>query len=576
MQLTLWKTIAEVAELHPRKKALLYKKNQKRYSGVTYREIIKRMRQFGSGLLNLGLGKGDKVAILSYNRPEWVIADLGCQYIGAVTVPIHTTLSPKIIAYILNHCEAKVLVVSDLILLEKTMAHERDLRHLVKIIYIGSEEYNDPHHKIMSWNYFLKLGKKVSLDPHFEASYQDVASIVYTSGTTGLPKGVIFAHYNFLSNIQGALSYIPVTSKDVFLSYLPLSHILERTAGYYCPLSRGATIAYAESMKTLSTNMKEIRPTIMISVPRLFEKAYERILANVNTGSASKKKIFYWALKQTEHGWKNKLADRLVFRKIRKALGGRLRLTISGGASLNERIARFFHRIGINIFEGYGLTETSPVLTVNKENKCKFGSVGIVLPGVELKIEEDKEIIVRGPNIMQGYFQDPQATADAIDEAGWFHTGDLGFIDFNGFLYIIGRKKEMMVTSGGKNIWPEVIEKLLNNDTYITQSMVIGHKFKYLSALIIPDWEQILQYAKENNLQFANYEDLSKSPEILHLMRSSIDVATIDLPDYEKIVSFTLLINEFSQDKDELTPTLKLRRSTIEKHYEKDIAAMYI
>ena len=251
-------------------------------------------------------------------------------------------------------------------------------------------------------------------------------------------------------------------------------------------------------------------------------------------------------------------------------------MTISGGASLNERIARFFHRIGINIFEGYGLTETSPVLTVNKENKCKFGSVGIVLPGVELKIEEDKEIIVRGPNIMQGYFQDPQATADAIDEAGWFHTGDLGFIDSNGFLYIIGRKKEMMVTSGGKNIWPEVIEKLLNNDTYITQSMVIGHKFKYLSALIIPDWEQILQYAKENNLQFANYEDLSKSPEILHLMRSSIDVATIDLPDYEKIVSFTLLINEFSQDKDELTPTLKLRRSTIEKHYEKDIAAMYI
>lgn len=568
----------ETAKKYPNKQALLYKKEGV-YFPITYKELSKKITIFSRKLQDLGVGKGDKVAILSENRPEWVISDISIMATGAIVVPLHTTFNPKAVGGVLNHCQAKILIVSNSNLLNKVLLGQKYLKHLKKIIFLENltaAQKETLSNKVLSWKAIFSQNQnsepeKIFLDP------DDCCSIIYTSGTTGKPKGVILTHRNFLSNVEAVNEVVPVKENDVFLSFLPLSHVLERLTGYYMPICYGATIAYAESIKQLSVNLREVKPTIMISVPRIFEKFHDAIWDKINSSSSFKKKVFKWALRQKSNSLRYKVADFFVFKKIRQQLGGKLRLTISGGASLNENIGRFFLKMGILILEGYGLTETSPVISANQEHSFKFGTVGKIVPGVKVKITDDKEILVKGPNVFQGYLKNKVETKSSFDKEGWFYTGDLGFIDKQGFLTVIGRLKEMIATSGGKNVWPERVENLLNNDRFISQSIIIGDKRKFVSALIVPDWKEIEIYLKENNLPLQEHDKLIKSPELFAIFQERINTKiNPNLNEFEKIKSFKLLPQEFSQEQDELTPTLKLRRHIIENHYKRSIEAMYL
>ena len=567
----------ETVKRNPNKTALLYKKEGV-YFPVKYKELAKKVKIFSSALQKLGVLRGDRVALLSENRPEWVISDLAIMAAGAITVSLHTTFSPKAICTVLNHSQAKILIVSNSDFLNRVLLGQKELKHLKKIIVIEkltSVQKETLSGKVLDWKALFSLHQndeyeKVFLDP------DEVCSIIYTSGTTGKPKGVLLSHRNFLSNVEAVNEIVPVKESDVFLSFLPLSHVLERMAGYYMPLAFGATIAYAESAKQLAINLKEIKPTIMISVPRIFEKFHDAIWDKINKSSKFKINLFKWALRQKKDSFAYKIADFIVFKKIRSQMGGKLRLTVSGGASLNENIGRFFLKIGVLILEGYGLTETSPVISANREDDLKFGTVGKIIPGVKIKINPDKEILVKGPNVTQGYFKNPKETKKAFDKEGWFRTGDLGFVDRQGFLTVIGRGKEKLVTSGGKNVWPESIENLLNNDKYISQSMVLGNCQKFISALLVPDWQEVKIYMKENNLSMEEPEKLAKNPAVLEVFQHRLDAKiNPNLSEYEKVKKFRLVLQEFSQEQDELTPTLKLRRHIIEKHYKKTIEGMY-
>jgi len=568
----------ETAKKHPNKTAFLYKKEGV-YFPVTYKEAVNQVKIFASALQKFGADKGDKIAILSENRPEWAISDLAIMLVGAIVVPLHATFSPKAICNILNHSQAKIIIVSNGDFLNKVLLGQKYLKHLEKIIFLEkltAVQKENLTKKVFGWKALFALHQsdtyeKVFLDP------DEVCSIIYTSGTTGRPKGVLLTHRNFLSNVEAVNDVVAVKENDVFLSFLPLSHVLERTIGYYMPISFGATIAYAESAKQLPYNLKEIKPTILISVPRIFEKFHDAIWDKINSSRSLNQKIFKWALKQKKDTFRHKLADFLVFKKIKGLMGGKLRLTISGGASLSENLGRFFLKLGILILEGYGLTETSPVISANQENDFKFGTVGKIIPGVKVKITDKKEVLVKGPNIFQGYLKNKEETKAVFDKEGWFHTGDLGFIDREGFLTIIGREKEMIVTSGGKNVWPEKIENLLNTDRFISQSIIIGNKRKFVSALIIPDWKEVEVYMKENNLPLHEHEKLVKSPELLSVFQERIDMKiNPNLCEFEKIKKFRLLPQEFSQEQDELTPTLKLRRHIIENHCKKTIELIYL
>lgn len=577
----MYKTIPEIffetSDKHPSKPALLYKKEGV-YFPITYRELAKKVKIFASALQKLGLEKGDRAAILSENRPEWVISDLAIMSTGCIVVPLHATLSPKAICNVLNHSKAKVLIVSNSNFLNKVLLGQKHLKHLKKIIVLEkltSVQKESLTKKVFGWNALFSMHQasdfqEVFFDP------DDPCSIIYTSGTTGKPKGAMLTHRNFLSNVEAVNEFVPVKTNDVFLSFLPLSHVLERMAGYYLPLCFGATIAYSEGAKQLMQNLREVRPTILISVPRIFEKFHDAIWDKINNSSSFNKEIFKWALRQKKNSFLGKLADYLALAKIRQKMGGRLRFTVSGGASLNENIARFFYKIGILILEGYGLTETSPVISVNREKYFKFGSVGKIIPGVKVKITEDKEILVKGPNVFGGYFDNKKEQKECFTKDGWFCTGDMGFLDNQGFLTIIGRAKEMLVTSGGKNVWPEKLENLLNNDKFVSQSMVLGNSQKFISALITPDWQEVEIYFKKNNLPLQQHEALAKNETLLQIFRQRIEEKiNPSLDDFEKIRDFRILPQEFSQERDELTPTLKLRRHIIVKHYEKTIGSIY-
>jgi len=566
----------EAAEKFGRKTALLYKRDDV-YFPISYQKLSQDSQTFAVALNKFGLQKGDKVAVLSENRPEWVAADLGIMLAGGVVVPLHTTFSAQAISRILEHSGAKIIIVSSGALLNKILLNN-NLYSVEKVIFLEQiAAYKEApllRGKIFNWDWLL-----VHNDSNFHNSMalrpNDACSIVYTSGTTGEPKGVMLTHNNFLSNVQAVAQIIAVKTSDIFLSFLPLSHVLERLAGYYIPLLSGAAIAYAESIKQLTSNLKEVKPTILISVPRIFEKMHEAVWEKVKT-SPQKKRIFIWALRQKGSGFRHKIADYLVFKKIRAQLGGRLRLTVSGGATLNEKIGRFFHKIGLTVLEGYGLTETSPVVAVNRENDFKFGAVGKVIPGVDIKISAGKEVLVKGPNVFKGYYKNQEASEAAFDENGWFKTGDLGFLDNDGFLTIIGRQKEVIVTSGGKNVWPEAVESELNRDRFIANSMILGDKQKFIAALIVPDWLKVEQFFRENNLPLQTPERLINSKALLNLFQQRLDEKiNPNLSDYEKIRSFKLLARDFSQEQGELTPTLKLRRHIIEQHFKDEIDELF-
>ena len=548
------------------------------YISLTFAELAGRVKDLAKGLKKLGVTPEDKVAIMSENRSEWVRADLAIQTLGAITVPIHTTLSAKIISHILNDSDAKVLLVAKQEQFNKIMLIVNHLPKLETIIYLSVNQINGevPGKKFISLDEAMKLGENISEKITIAAKPDDIASIVYTSGTTDLPKGVMLTHKNFLTNAEAAVTAVPVNERDSLLSFMPLSHVLERTAGYYAPLVlRGCCIAYAESPKTLPQNLKEIKPTILVCVPRIFEKFHDVIWQKVKAGGPLKYKIFIWALKQEPKTFVYRFADLLVFKKIRKAFGGNLRLTICGGATLNHKLARFFAKIGLVIVEGYGLTETSPIISVNRPDNIKYGTVGQSVSDVEIKIAADKEILVRGPNVMMGYYKNSELTKKTIDEEGWLHTGDLGFISSAGFLIIIGRKKEMIALSNGKIAWPESLEVIFNNDRLINQSMVFGNKKNYLVALIVPDWPQVQSELSIRGIIAKEPDQLVREPKLINLFQERINKINEHLADWEKIRKFILLAREFSVEKDEVTPSLKLQRPTIEKHYQKEIERMY-
>ena len=566
----------EVARKHPNKPALLYKKEGV-YFPISYKELAKKVEIFSGCLSALGVERGDKVAILSENRPEWVISDLAIMSVGAVVVPLHTTFNPKAVCNVINHSETKVLIVSNANLLNKVLLGQKYLKSLKKIIFLETltaAQKENLTNKVISWKAIFSQKssefEKIFLDP------DDCCSIIYTSGTTGRPKGVVLSHRNFLSDVESVNEVVPVKESDVFLSFLPLSHVFERTVGYYMPICYGATIAYAEGAKQLPVNLKEVKPTVLVSVPRVFEKFHDSIWDKINGSSELKKKFFKWAIKQKKNTLAHRVADYIVFKKIRDSFGGKLRLTISGGASLNENIGRFFSKIGIKILEGYGLTETSAVACGNREHDYKFGTVGKVMPGIKIKITENKEILLKGNTVFKEYYKSKNESKECFDKEGWFHTGDMGFMDKQGFLTVIGRAKEMIVTSGGKNVWPERIENLLNNDRFFSQAMVVGNNRKFISALIVPDWQEIEIYFQQNNLPLQEHDKLIKSPVFVDIFQKRIDEkVNPNLNEFEQIRNFKILPQEFSQERDELTATLKFRRHIIESHYQKTIDSMY-
>ena len=588
--MTLISMFEDAVEQYGDKPALAHKPRGGTYENISYTEFGASVDALSQGLNALGVQKGDRVAILSENRPEWAISDFGILKAGAVNVPMFSTLTAAQVGYILKDSGAKIICVSTEKQLEKCVAIRDEVPTLEQIIIFDAVEGETPE-GVIQWTAVCEMaGEEVESGSHED----DVATIIYTSGTTGNPKGVMLTHANFIFNLQACKSLIDVSETDVLLSFLPLSHVFERLGGHYVPLFSGAKIAYAESTFTVAQNMQEVAPTVMLSVPRLYETMHERILRAVQEGSSVKQKIFHWgvsvgsavssaiqqgkkpsAILQLQQG----IADKLVFAKLKAATGGRLRFFVSGGAALPQSIAEFFHAAGILILEGYGLTETSPVISLNYPEKWKFGTVGAHVPGVEVEIAEDGEILTRGPHVMKGYFNNESETAEVIDEDGWFHTGDIGVVDEDGFIKITDRKKNIIVLSNGKNVAPQPIESALVQSPFISQIMVIGSERKNLAALIVPNFDALEAWASDSDTGGGiDTDDLSamlQTREVQQHIQGEIRSRLTDFADFEQVRRFTLLEKEFSQEEDEMTPTLKLKRNVIMEKYGDVIEGMY-
>jgi len=576
---------------YPKDDLMLFKREEQ-YVPISTEEFASKVRYFAFGLKDLGYNPGDKLVLLSENRPEWAMVDLSALCLGGVTVPIYTSLVPDQIKYIIDDSDAKVVVYSGQELGQKVETIKNELTKVAHYITFESEAPEG----VLTYDQVLERGKKIDQEnpglfekTALEVKPDDIASIIYTSGTTGIPKGVVLSHSNFVSNIKTAASIIEFSDKDTVLSFLPLSHVLERMVTFTY-LYKGCSIGYAESLDTVAENMLELKPHIMVSVPRVFEKIYSKVIDNVLSSSSLKRKIFFWAAKVgKEYGrkkiqgksipgflqFKRNLAHKLVFSKILEKTGGRVRFFVSGGAPLSKDIAEFFYAVGLVVLEGYGLTETSPVIAVNTFENLRFGTVGKIIPGVEVKIAEDGEILSKGPNIMKGYYKKEDETREVF-EGGWFHTGDIGYLDEDGFLVITDRKKDLIVTAGGKNIAPQLIENLLKISAHISSAVVLGDKRKFISALIVPNFEKLEEYAKFNNIPYENLEDLVKNEKIIKFMEAEVNRATPGLSSYEAVKKIALLDREFEIEKGEITPTMKVKRNIIEEKYKALIDSLYI
>jgi len=574
------------------KTALMYK-IMGRYQTITWREFGESVCRFALGLSTIGVKKRDRVALLSENRPGWPISDLAILSEGAVTVPIYPTSTPKQIAYILNNSESKVVIVSTGEQLQKLKAVFDDLSYLEKIVVMDRLEDTG----VMQFENLLEKGKELFLaqpglyDEHTQRTGpMDTATIIYTSGTTGEPKGVMLTHENIIFNCDAADCVVPVSDEDTCLSFLPLSHVFERTVGQFFMIFHGITIAYAEGIDKVADNMEEVRPTLMISVPRLFEKMYARVLEKVHQGPKIRRKIFFWGIHvgkrlapyrlQGDRGpsllrLRYAVADHLVFKKIKERLGGRLRYFVSGGAPLSKEIAEFFYAAGVTIVEGYGLTESSPVISANRHDQIRFGTIGKPLPGVEVRISEDGEILTRSPSVMKGYFKNEEATREAVDADGWLHTGDVGMMDEEGFITITDRKKDIIITSGGKNVAPQNIENLLISDKYISQVMVYGDGRKYLTGLVAPDFNILSEYWGARGVAFNTHQEMIHDLRIYDFLLDRIQEKMKDMAGFEQLKKIALLDHELSQENGELTPTMKLRRKIITRKYFDLLDSLY-
>ena len=585
----------DAVERFSSKRAALRYKADGIWHDITHQELARRVKHAALGLFQLGIQPGDKVAILSNNRPEWALADFASLTARCPDVPIYPTLPAGQVAYILRNSGAVAAFVSDREQYEK-IAEARDdapaLRHV--IVFDEVEGIEGPG--------VLTLARLIQQGAAAESKYptyaedarsvkpDDLATLIYTSGTTGDPKGVMLSHGNFASNVVAALKVVSIGPDDSALSVLPLSHSFERMAGHYTLFHAGATISYAESIDAVAANMGEVHPTVMLAVPRLYEKIYGRVLENALAGGGAKRKIFFWAKRNAEAwadlelvgkpipawlGLKKKIGDRLVFSKLQARTGGRIRFFVSGGAPLAPEIAKFFYAAGLKILEGYGLTETSPLISINPMEKPKMGSVGPPVPGVEVRIAEDGEILARGPNIMQGYYNKPEATAEAIDAEGWFHTGDIGELDSENYLRITDRKKDIIVTAGGKNIAPQPIENLVKMNSFVENAVMIGDRRKFPSMLIVPNAAAVTKWASERNLPTDDYGSLLEHPDVVAKIEREIMLNLRDLASYETPKKFALLKDDFTIEGGELTPTLKVKRRIVEKNYAEKIEQLY-
>lgn len=587
---TLSQLFLNTIKSYPKDDLLLSKKEGK-YVPISTEEFADRVKCFSLGLRDLGLEAGDKLIILSENRPEWVISDVANLCLGGITVPIYTSLIPEQIKYIIDDSDAKIVVVSDQSQWQKIEAIKSELTKVTSYITCLPEAPEG----VLTFAQVLEIGRKMDKqNPGFfekmalEVKPDAIASIIYTSGTTGPPKGVMLTHSNIFSNVKTCSSLLPFKDTDTVLSFLPLSHILERM-GMFVYLYNGMSIGFAESIDTLGENLLEVRPHIMVNVPRVLEKIYAKVIDNVQVSSSLKRKIFFWAVKVgRKYGrkkilnqpiskllqFKRNLANKLVFSKVYAKTGGRVRFFLCGGAPLSKDIGEFFYAIGLTIIEGYGLTETSPVITANTFENLKFGTVGKPIPGVDVRIDEDGEILTKGPNVMNGYYK-KEAASREVFEGGWFHTGDIGHFDEEGFLVITDRKKDIIVTSGGKNVAPQPIEGILNLNPYISTALVIGDSRKFISALVVPNFEKLEEYAKQNNISFEDHCDLVKKEEIVRFIQEQVDRSAPNLASYEKVKKIALLDKEFEIEKGEITPTLKVKRNIVEEKYKGIIDAMY-
>ncbi|GFO60000.1 AMP-dependent synthetase [Geomonas silvestris] len=562
---------------------------------LNYAQYYDRALMVTRGLRKLGIEPGDRVAILSENRAGWIIADMGILSAGAVTVPIYPTNTPEQVTYALTHSEARIVFVSNRSQYRKLLKYHDALPQL-KLVVSFERFLGEPGLPVTTFYQLSEIDDPILDDERREIegvidgiNPDKLATIIYTSGTTGIPKGAMLSHGNLLFDAWYTIKKAGVLGdREVLLSFLPLSHVLERTVGYYLPVLKGGLIAFAESFEKIAENMVEVKPSLIVSVPRLFEKIYSRIFESVHQLSLFKRTMFRRALsigrryiyaRYIEHRVglllqaQYLLADRIIFTKLRQRFGGNLKLCCCGGAPLDKEINEFFWIIGIPIIEGYGLTETSPVICINTFQQLRFGSVGTALEQTEIGIALDGEVLVRGPQVMQEYYKDPEASREAFED-GWFKTGDIGYLE-NGFLFITDRKKELIITAGGKNIAPQPIENLLKRDKYISQAIVFGDRKPYLTALLVPTLERLIEFALENKINYNDVADLVVHEPVRKLYEQRVAAANESLAHYETIKKFQLLPRDFSVEAGELTPTLKLKRKVIAEAYHDKIEEMY-
>jgi len=566
---------------------------------LSSKQVFERIRDLSLGLRALGVSRGDRVAIISESRPEWLLCDFAILTAAAVTVPIYPTLSAAQARYILEDSGARLAIVSTRLQLEKI----QEVRHLLPALHavmamdatvepspgspsvVSLEEVERRGHARMTGEWgaakdFRDYARTIPAD--------DLATIIYTSGTTGEPKGVMLTHANLVSNLRAAAGALDISQDDVALSFLPLSHAFERMVAYVY-LFCGVTIIFAESFDTVARDLTMVRPTVLTGVPRVYEKLHTRILEAAQSAGGPKAAMFRWAVnaglaraKAVLRGRQagpltsvsSAIGDRLVFSAVREKLGGRLRFVASGSAPLADNVMEFFHAIGIPIIEGYGLTETAPILTFNPLNALRVGTVGRPISGVELRIADDGEVLARGPNIMSGYYNKPEATAEALRD-GWFHTGDIGQIDAEGYLTITDRKKDLLVTSGGKKIAPQPIEAVLNRSPLIAEAVLLGDRRKYAAVLIVPEFAALERRLKDLGRPPGTRAELVARPDVVALYQEIVDALNRDLSQFERIKRIAILPSEFSVESGELTPTLKVKRKVVEQRWRDQIEALY-
>lgn len=587
--------LKENAQKHRDKTAISYKKKGG-FLSLTYEEFYERVLMLARGLRKSGMERGDKVAIFSENRLGWAISDFGIQSAGGITVPIYATNTGKQAAYILNHCGAKIVFCSTKRQYEKLLLVKEDIPE-VELVISYERFMGDLSFPVYTQYQLSEAGTPLSdedktfLEGQIDTITQDdILTIIYTSGTTGVPKGVLLTQRNVMINADYGARQLAIPQENkTTLSFLPLSHVLERTGGYYTTLLHGSHIAFAENVAAVMENMVEIQPTSMVSVPRLFEKIYSRVYENVHQMPKIRKKLFHKAIevgrkyvhkkyvKQEPLGFLNvqyKIYDRLVFKKIRARFGGKLEFFVCGGAPLDKTINEFMWIIGIPVFNGYGLTETSPALTISSVGEVRFDSVGKFLKDTEAKLADDGELLVKGPQLMRGYYQNEKATKEAHVD-GWFKTGDIVRIDEEGFVYIIDRKKELIVTAGGKNIAPQPIENDLRLDKCISQAIVFGDRKPYIVALLTPNLERLIDWAREQQITYIDIDELVNNRKVKDLFAERIEEINSHYPPYKTIKYFALVSREFSIEGGELTPTLKLKRKVIYKKYKELVDELY-